>query len=122
MNRIDLTDYPHPAIAEVSHTAINRAALEAAHALALRGFWQGEIEPGDSTRYDVVIARRADSDQWVVASNLGVMYPWNGNPTVHPDYATEHYSVHHSSWTGVVMALFLNATADRLHVIEGTPA
>lgn len=117
---MDLSDYPHPAISGVNIESIERSAVHAARELRERGYVLIELEPDDGTRYEIVIAARASrtsytGPRYVVANNFSPVHPWNGNPSVHPDYASEKWGgPNHNSWTGVVMALLLNATARNL--------
>lgn len=114
---VSILDNPtaYPAVREVNVGEIARAARAAAICLADHGYWVGEIEPGDATRYSVMIARsdRAETG-YVMASNFGSLYPWRGRPTIHPDYAREHYVTNDNPWTATVYALFLNMVAEAL--------
>lgn len=121
---IDFEDYDHPAMREVDRDIITEAGIGAAEALTARGYWHGEFSPGDATRYEFLLAiSQRTGGRYLVSSNFGNLHAWNGTPTIHPDYALSHFIADDSSWTAVVIALFLNATAaelERLTQPEGT--
>lgn len=77
------------------------------------------FEPDDGTRYEFVCAKRIGvlgGAPFVFATNYGPAYPWNGNPSIHPGYATEKWVANDNEWTGIVIARFMNTVA--LHRME----
>lgn len=119
MNQDIRENFAHPALAPggVSQSIIDRVAAYFAVLLTAGGHAHVTLEPDDATRYEMIAVRRNRSQAgppFIFASSFGAAYPWNGTPTVHPDYATEHYVANGNGWTGVVIALFLNAAAEQL--------
>lgn len=115
MNELIL-EAPPLAAREVDLGHIEAVAKAAAIDLAIEGYFVGAIEPGDATRYEVVIVRTHNPHQpFMFASSFGEMFAWMGRPSIHPDYAQEHYvSRDRSPWTAVVYALFLNWVAEHM--------
>ena len=119
MNSEDYRYVNPAAFDDVDHDYINRAAVDIGDQLKAKGFAHFVLEPDDGTRYELMIVTRVRSDQWdspqfMFASSFGTAYPWNGNPTIHPDYAAEHYVANGNTWTAVVYSLLLNAVAEVL--------
>jgi hypothetical protein len=114
-----------PAVTEVKQHIIDKAAWHVAHQLADTGSAFTVLEPDDGTRYELAIISAPQPDAlfidvdpeitWRFASSMGPLYPWRGNPTIHPDYAAEHYVGNHSMWTATVYALFLNSVSAVMH-------
>lgn len=112
-----------PAVTEVDRHAIGAAAGMAANQLKRDRFAYVALEPDDGTRYEFSIVfvggKHADplalgGAPFRFANSFGTLYPWMGTPTVHPDYAAEHYVSDDSPWTATVIALFLNSVAEAM--------
>ena len=109
----------HPALGDdgVHLPTIEASAATAALNLSENGYAHVVLEPDDGTRYEFMLVRRVGPGApYLFASSFGAAYPWTGNPTMPPDYATGHYVGNGATWTGVVIALFLNAVAENLSV------
>lgn len=107
----------YPATAELDLNYMQYMAMQTGVVLRTNGYSHTVLEPGDGTRYEIIIVRRFsfnDTAPFMVASNLSSAYPWMGKHTVYPSYAIEKWSDNNSEWTGTVMALFLNWVADWL--------
>ena len=111
-----------PAVTELDAGAIDAAAVRAAAMLRHGGFAYVVLEPGDGTRYELAIVSSTTivipGAPYRFGSSFGALWPWMGEPTVHPDYAKEHYVSNGNPWTAIVFALFLNTVAE---IIETWP-
>lgn len=108
-----------PAVREINRLTIERSASDAAALLTMHGFVHVTLEPDDGTRYEMVIVAADPNDRWSSApyrfsSSMGTVYPWMGNPSIHPDYAQQHYVANGNRWTATVFALFLNTVAEAM--------
>ena len=109
-----LADHDHPAArdGDIEWDNVEAFATVFGMNITRQGYAHCVLEPGDSTRYEIIGCRRSADDmgtEFLVASNFAPAYAWRGNVTVHPDYATEHWGgATKNTWTGVIMAAFLN--------------
>jgi len=104
-----------PAVTELDAGAIDAAAVRAAGMLRERGWAFVVLEPDDGTRYELAIVTVLDfavGAPFRFGSSFGALYPWMGEPSVHPDYAKEHFVSNGNPWTATVFALFLNTVAE----------
>lgn len=108
--------------AQLDHDHIAEAAIHAGHALNSAGVAVLELTPGDSTRYDIVIARTPvwshrgiePPRNYMFSTSFGPVYPWRGN-RMHFDYVLEKWVANKNLWTAVVLATFMTALAERLN-------
>ena len=114
-----LTVEEFPAM-ELDQFPFDRAADWAAMQLATNTSAIIEMEPDDGTRYIILVAKMPpgkpgyEGPPYSVGNSFGPLYPWNGEPSIHPRYAQEHYVHGNSGWTATVIARFLNTLAERL--------
>lgn len=109
-----------PAVRELDRPYLEHAAEQTALALLSHEYALALIEPGDATRYELAIVTGPQiGAPYRFASSFGPLYPWMGNPTIHPDYAEEHYVANRSRWTATVYALFLNEVSTNLRRNRG---
>ena len=103
-----------PAVTELDAGAIDGAALRAALMLRDFRFAFVVLEPDDGTRYELAIVPSLGiaGAPYRFGSSFGALYPWMGEPSIHPDYAKEHYVSNGNPWTATVFALFLNTVAE----------
>lgn len=113
--------------ARLNLTHIAEAADRAAWSLNRRGVAHVLVEPGDATRYPFIISHVSVWDvrdgEWVevepreftvtLAASFGCSYPWGGQ-RMHADYCAQKWAQDCREWTGVVVAEFLSALAERL--------
>ena len=112
----DLTVEEFPAMG-LDQSSFEWAAEQAEITLPDTGAAVVALEPGDGTRYIIAVIRTPPGlpgPPFQVANSFGPLYPWNGDPSIHPRYALEHY-VSADNWhTATVIARFLNTLAVRL--------
>lgn len=110
--------FDHGAMQLDDHYFVQRAELFAA-ALREGGFAHEVLMPNDGTRYEVLAITRYSVDggaPFMFGSNHGPCYEWNGTPTLHPNYVTEHWTRDgKQTWTGLVYARFMNHVGLILH-------
>lgn len=88
---------------------VAEAAEAAAWAIFANGSATVLIEPGDSTRYVVMLGKTGGaSSEWWFGSNFGVVAPWAGTFALQPDYVTARYVENGNEHTGAVLACFMN--------------
>jgi hypothetical protein len=105
---------------------INRVADNAARHMTWRDACVAVLEPGDSTRYEITLARRAgnhvgddllpgtgvQANDWLMlASNFGPAYPWRCTDAHHWDYVASHYLHGRQEHTAHVLAAFMERFA-----------
>ena len=101
----------------LDRASFERAAEQAQTQLMLNTSAVVALEPGDGTRYVIAIVRMPigwPGPPYSMSSSFGPLYPWNGEPSIHPRYAQEHYVGNDNGWTATVIARFLNTLAERI--------
>ena len=111
-------DHESPALqpGQLNMRCIESAAMLFADRLSEGGGAHVTLEPDDGTRYEFIATKRnpdvmEQGAPYMFASSFGPAYPWNGEPTIHPGYASDKWVANRNPWTAVVMALFLNLVA-----------
>lgn len=99
---------------EIPMSVFTTAATEIHRQMRAMNYAHYNFEPGDGTRYEIVIIPTLlpTGSPYRFASNFAPAYSWNGTPSVHPDYAKEHYVSDGNMWSAVVFALLLNSLAE----------
>ena len=116
MNEIIWSDpKSFPAVTDVVPGIIGSVAQSAASQLGIRHAAYVDLQPGDGTRYELVIIANPDLSYgapYRFASQSGPLAPWLGETEMHPDYALEKYVMLGGYWSATVIALFLNTVGD----------
>lgn len=86
---------------------IEAAAKEVDHELRCGHSSMVEIQPGDATRYIIIVGLHESGRLWF-ASSFGRAYPLPGWP-LHHGYVTDKYVSDGNRHTGMVFTIFLNA-------------
>lgn len=108
-----MTEYPMTE-GRVDESYLATAGFNAATVLREMGRVWVVLEPGDATRYEVVIVdTHIERDRYRVATSFGPLYPWHGE-TLHPGYVTEKWVTNRNQHTGEVLARFLNHVSEAL--------
>lgn len=103
----------HPDYTAIDFPYIARAAAQAANRLATTNVDRTALEPGDMTRYDILIAAPLDNDDLIVglinlSQRTGRWNPYE-RPVVTPQMAFENWT--DQPWTAHVLAIYLTLVA-----------
>jgi len=100
------------------------AATWVAECIRLRGAGAADVTPGDATRYRFLVSRlpvwtasgcnEPREYTVVLACAFGEAYLWAGHGGMDPGYCAAKWTRDGLLWTGVVVAVFLNALAEIL--------
>jgi hypothetical protein len=119
-----MSDIMDRIIEKLNDASIEEAAISFALQIQTRGYGEYVLEPGDGTRYPIIIlpAGRVivHSDgveeiahTYSVTLTWGNTYPWGGH-SMDWDYCAEKWG-NDNRWTGVVMARLLTYLARELN-------